>query len=347
MADGSCGPSNAFKGLTHHIEQDRSHQQDRVGPGPQYPAQNFRTTPLNSGLTDQFGAFQNQNAALPQHPSMGWKPYSHSANPPPLPAQAPSFFTQQPTPQAPGFATSIGGSWVNDFQRMSFADAHTNPLHTQSTRGPIPGQPSMASPMRSDYATEMLLQQPAFQSPLIGVHPTSHQAGMFPTMNSMQKPEFIENASLAFDAQADAILEQEFEDAMNEWMLQNGPGAEMSDQNELSAQDGHNLIASLDAATTEPTADDAPEKDSAESRDDLARAAQELVDSLSDNSSEKFRNSHFIALMRRIASQELTVQGNDLVETQPSANTSSGSHVIDAASAISSPPTNGPDPPAL
>ncbi|KAI3333861.1 hypothetical protein F4824DRAFT_469920 [Ustulina deusta] len=344
MADGSCGPSNAFKGLARHIEQDRSHQQDRVAPSPQHPAQNFRSAPLNSGLTAQFGAFQQQNAALPQHPSIGWKPYSHPTNLPSHPAQAATFFPQQPTQLPPGFSSSTSGNWVNDFQQMSFADGHTTPLHNQPTHSAIMGQPSVADTMRSNFAAR---QQPTFQPfrpPPGGLRPINHHVGMFPTNNDIQRPEVVENASLAFNAQTEAILEQEFEEAMHAWMLQNGPGTEMSDQNELSAQEGDNLTASPNATSAEPTAYDTPEKDPAGNRDELARAAQQLVDSLADNTSEKFKNSDFLALMRRIASQELTVQGNDLVETQPSTITNSSSYVTGTTSTAANEPVRTSSP---
>jgi len=39
MADPTCGPSNAFKGLTRHVDQDRSVQRDRVSAGYQQPTQ--------------------------------------------------------------------------------------------------------------------------------------------------------------------------------------------------------------------------------------------------------------------------------------------------------------------
>lgn len=107
------------------------------------------------------------------------------------------------------------------------------------------------------------------------------------------------------DRQAQVAHEQEFENAMSEWMLQNEAGPEMG-QNEL------------DTASAEPTTREAPEDDLVEDQEqqdgELARAAQQLVDSLADNDTEKFKNSKFLALMRRIASQQLTVQGNDLVE---------------------------------
>ncbi|CAJ2507531.1 Uu.00g087170.m01.CDS01 [Anthostomella pinea] len=47
----------------------------------------------------------------------------------------------------------------------------------------------------------------------------------------------------------------------------------------------------------------------------LAHAAQQLVDSVSNNEREKFKNSSFLHVMRRIASQEFAVQDNNLVET--------------------------------
>lgn len=125
---------------------------------------------------------------------------------------------------------------------------------------------------------------------------------------------------------------------MNEWMTQNGPEVETRTQDELSGQDGNSLAANL-AAEAESMAREALKEDSAEDREqetELARAAQQLVDSVADNDSEKFKNSEFLALMRRIASQQLTVQGNDLVEKpQPplSTDTSSDPHTTSIESA--------------
>ncbi|KAI0428476.1 hypothetical protein F5Y09DRAFT_332573 [Xylaria sp. FL1042] len=345
MADSSCGPSNAFKGLARHIEQDRSHQQDRVAPGAQHPLQSFRSAPLNSGLPDQFGAFQQQNATLPQHPSIGLEPYNASPYIHPPLGQAPAFFQRQPAQQPPAFTTSTGDSWVNDFERMVF-DANTSPRHTQPIHGPVIGHSSVADPMRSGFAAPLLRQQPPFQPshpPPIGLHPTSRQVGMFQSNNNMLAPSVFDGAALSLDAHKE-ILDQEFENAMDQWMLQNGPGAETSSHNELNAQDSDMLNANSTAAPVESPDHNAPEKDTAENRDELARAAQQLVDSLADNNSEKFKNSDFLALMRRIASQELTVQGNDLVETQPSRDTGLDSHMDSATSAATTGPVRASHP---
>ncbi|KAF2964473.1 hypothetical protein GQX73_g9103 [Xylaria multiplex] len=342
MADASCGPSNAFKGLARHIEQDRSHQQDRVGPGSQHqhPAQ------VRLSNSYKFGAFQQQNAALPQRPEPDWKGYSHPANLPSHPPHAVTFFPQ-PTSQPAGFAPSAGGTWVNDFQRMSFADAHADPLHTQRPQGPMMGQPSMADPIRSSLAVRQHPASQLFQPSPMAFHPINHQFGTVPaiqTNHNMQTPEYISNTSAIDIAAEEATLQREFEAAMDEWMLQNGPGAETSDQSEINAQDEGSLKASP-YVTSEPTEHDMPEKSSAENRDELARAAAQLVESLAENESEKFKNSDFLALMRRIASQELTVQGNDLVETQPSTDNPPGSHITGSTFAIPSTATDKPSSP--
>ncbi|KAI0811766.1 hypothetical protein GGR55DRAFT_677992 [Xylaria sp. FL0064] len=336
MADSSCGPSNAFKGLARRIEQDRSHQQDRVTPGPQHPVQGFRSGPLNTGLPDQFGAFQQQNATLPQHPSIGLNPYEATPYLPSHSGQTPvgaAFFSRQPAQQRPAFATTTGDSWVTDFERMAF-DAHVRPHHAQTIHGPAMGHPGVANPMHSNIVTPALRHQPPlqpFQPPPIGLHPISQQVGMFQSNNNIPAPSLSDAVALSLDAQKE-LLDQEFEDAMDQWMLQNGPGAETSDHNELNAQESERLDGNS-TAPAESTDNNASEKDTAENRDELARAAQQLVNSLADNNSEKFKNSDFLALMRRIASQELTVQGNDLVETQPSRDGGLDSHITGATSA--------------
>ncbi|KAI1203733.1 hypothetical protein F5X97DRAFT_281840 [Nemania serpens] len=314
MADASCGPSNAFKGLARHVEQDRSHQQDRVAPGSQHPTQNFRSTPLNTGLTDQFSAFQQQTAALPQHPTPNGAFLPHPADVRSHPAQAATFFPPHFTQKPAAFAPGVNDSWVNDFQRMGLSN----------TQEPVMGQ----LPIPFSLASSQLPTPQSFVPPSIGLHPMNQQFGSLAASNNMHMTQFRENASPAFEARAKADLDQEFEDAMNEWMAQNGPEVETRTQGELGGQDDNSLAAEL-TAEVESTAREVLKEDSAEDQEqetELARAAQQLVDSVADNDSEKFKNSEFLALMRRIASQQLTVQGNDLVERpQPPLNTDASS----------------------
>jgi hypothetical protein len=58
------------------------------------------------------------------------------------------------------------------------------------------------------------------------------------------------------------------------------------------------------------------EKEKEGEGDELARTAGQLLDSVQENTSAKFRNSNFLALMRRIRDKEVVVEGNDMVEVK-------------------------------
>ncbi|KAI1823806.1 hypothetical protein F4861DRAFT_508809 [Xylaria intraflava] len=340
MADASCGSSNPFKGLARHIEQDRSHQQDRVTTGPQHFAQGFRSQHFTSDASDQFDAFQ-RGAELPPLAPAGLGPL-----PSPLynPVQAPPSAPLLPAQNVAGIPPNASSGWINEFQRMSSPAAHVHPAHPQHAyQSPNMGQPSSVHPMYpnafSQHPIVGPLQPPPpfqafqpFQPSLAGHYPTGPDIGTLGVDVNRQTPQFIDDASSASNAQDE--LEQEFEDAMHEWMLQNGPAAEMSDQGQLSAESIDESMAkfdnitaglddltlSLDAATAESTAQEKAGEDISEpeqSDAELARVAQQLVDCFADNQSEKFKNSEFLAVMRRIASRQLTVKGNDLVEAEP------------------------------
>jgi len=56
------------------------------------------------------------------------------------------------------------------------------------------------------------------------------------------------------------------------------------------------------------------EADRDKDSDDLSRTAGDLLTSLQDNQSQKFRESNFLALMRRLRDREVKVEGDGLVE---------------------------------
>lgn len=55
-------------------------------------------------------------------------------------------------------------------------------------------------------------------------------------------------------------------------------------------------------------------KDKEYDSDELARTAAQLLDSLSGNQSQKFQESTFLALMRRLRDREVKVEGDKMVE---------------------------------
>ena len=49
--------------------------------------------------------------------------------------------------------------------------------------------------------------------------------------------------------------------------------------------------------------------------DALAKTAQELLEKVEHNNTDKFRNSQFLSLMRKLRDREMKVEGNNMVET--------------------------------
>ncbi|KAI1437105.1 hypothetical protein GGR50DRAFT_647536 [Xylaria sp. CBS 124048] len=334
MADASCGSSNPAKGLAHHIEQDRSHQQDRITTAPQHPAQSFRSTNFTPGISDQFNAFQQQDAVPLPPPMANLEP---SSGLPFHTVQLPPMARLQPGERPAGMPLNAGGNWVNEFQGMNLSAAQATPGHAQPGQTPNMGLPGMPNPMQF----HSFPGQPAFApfQPLQRMHLSQrfHSVLLDPDVNTffdhMGPPPQQE-----FMPDVQAEIEEQFEEAMNEWMLQNGDAAETGlkagdaaeaeDESKLEAEKGDEPKANLDGASAEPTTQEAAAKEdpnNVEKNDEeLARVAQQLVDCFADNQSDKFKNSEFLAVMRRIASRQLTVQGNDLVETpQPSEQSAS------------------------
>lgn len=132
---------------------------------------------------------------------------------------------------------------------------------------------------------------------------------------------------------------------MNEWMLKEGFEGQVADwsveqianqatpsigptasQGIANFVNGEPIIEPA-AAVTEAIDQENHSEDNPLSSTDLARAAQQLVDAVSDNQSEKFRNSSFVEMMRRIAAQEVVIQGNNLVDASQADQDGHPSHV--------------------
>lgn len=65
---------------------------------------------------------------------------------------------------------------------------------------------------------------------------------------------------------------------------------------------------------TIPHSDQADDLQSGDDRDELARTAGHLLDAVGNDTSQKFKESSFLALMRRIRDREVQVEGDDFRE---------------------------------
>jgi hypothetical protein len=113
--------------------------------------------------------------------------------------------------------------------------------------------------------------------------------------------------------------DQEFEASMAEWMAEHGettaatpPTAEewiQIDQELESAadlHDGRDLVTDAEVI----------EKPEDHKQIELAQAAASILGAVDGNQTEKFKNSVFLQVMRRIANHEVVASGSDLVDAQ-------------------------------
>ncbi|KAB5566660.1 hypothetical protein GE09DRAFT_743359 [Coniochaeta sp. 2T2.1] len=158
--------------------------------------------------------------------------------------------------------------------------------------------------------------------------------------------------SAAYDAAFAEFDDGEFEEEVGKWMDKHGPAAELAQRagqptadewNEIDA----NMQQMADAADAAREAGSVGAHEDAQANSDqnnlqaqqeLVKAATDILTAVSDNQSDKFKNSTFLELMRRIRAEEITIQNNALVDVQTGAEIP----IPPAADDGLVPPTAGP-----
>jgi hypothetical protein len=138
----------------------------------------------------------------------------------------------------------------------------------------------------------------------------------------------------AFDAAFAEFDDGEFQHELDNWMAVHGTTAEGAQQRpvEPTAEEWQEINANLeqmaDAADAARVAGDAAlqlqeeqeavitENNKIKTEQELVRAATDILTSVSDNTSTKFKQSTFLELMRRIRDHEVTVVNNSLVDVE-------------------------------
>jgi hypothetical protein len=107
----------------------------------------------------------------------------------------------------------------------------------------------------------------------------------------------------------DAAFEQAFEAANSELAQQGSlePGRGLPSADALN---DYMRLVDVEAEAAQRQHDEPGEEDP----DELARTAGQLLDSVRDNQSQKFQESTFLSLMRRIRDREVRVEGDRMVE---------------------------------
>ncbi|KAK4127299.1 hypothetical protein N657DRAFT_204732 [Parathielavia appendiculata] len=343
MADSMCGPSNGAKNFLAHVDRDRALHQDRLVNTPQAGAGNaFRSqTSFSDGAEAAFGSFQQGGAAidanigpgldmngigpLGYHPT-GARTFGH-----PVPGVPTTMGHIGPGAPAARLASpATGGAshqeWVSQFSGMQLGPGAAGP----STAMSAPAPAGTITPMNP----VLNMQQAPFAMPMYG----GASPGLFSFQNpginpvAQQAPQTVlsqDTAAAAIDVEAfnrafgeydDANFESElaewtekqklanseFAEAQDNWMAEHGPRVETTaDVKPPTADEMEVIDANLEKM--------AQEQDKRRSDDELARAAVDIVNAVADNTSEKFKNSRFFELMRRIGNREVVVEGDSFV----------------------------------
>ncbi|RMZ20242.1 hypothetical protein D0859_15757 [Hortaea werneckii] len=356
MSDALCGPSNPLQQFKAQTSLDRTLQQDRLrshaSPAHQ---QGFRSHDSNAGLLDpEFEAFQAGHPPPPQafhhgppqtfagrggggmHMGMGpaapdWAADFQRMNlssPPPPPAQQ----QHQPMPQGSGWAQSFQQHIAQSAPRAQ-STASPSPLAFQQRARYGPGYGGMG--FQSQFA-------PQHQQPMFGAG--MHQA----------KGKEAVTDEIFGDAAFDRAFEQARDDMMDENQVgldglqhsteyRQDTSGELVDQiqREREIQEQlQEMRPELSKGLQDPAIQEAnaledlaqqpeqmeEEKQENKGQDDdaLAATAEELLNKVEHNKTDKFKNSQFLGLMRKLRDREVKVEGDQMVETtvsQPSVTT--------------------------
>ncbi|CAG7917183.1 unnamed protein product [Penicillium olsonii] len=304
MGDALCGPSNALQNFQKHTSVDRTLQQDRL-TSRQSPSQGFRSQNPQEGILDpEFAAFE-ANLAGPALPDLQHAPHF---------APTHHLATNHGAANHPG-----NSSWASDFQNLQIS----GPAHPAQLQRPNIA-PQVAN---GGWHTEFMRQQTghmpqAQRDPQMrGAYQPSFAPNypMYGSMNQMQPSQIPQSQQKPVEQFDESAFEAAFDQARADMELQ---GANQKDtlnhledthEYEPVTEDirlGSDLIPQTEKQDPQTKGRDA---------DELARTAGQLLDSVRNEQSDKFAQSNFLALMRRIRDREVEVEGDEFreVSTNP------------------------------
>lgn len=286
-----------------------------------------------------FGGFQDGTApmdaafgpGLDMHMGPGARHFGHPA--PGVPGGPAGMASIAPVAPATRLISPATGGpshqeWVNQFSTMQIGGGKA---------GPSAAMPAQMQANRANMAAmnpAMNMQQGNFVMPMYGagalgfapqLNPATQQQQVQPTV-AQESAIDVEAFNRAFGEYDDSNFEtelagwkeqeqaanKEFAEAQDMWMAEHGPHTEPASTKIAPPTPAEMKI--IDANMEEIAAEQDEAKDmAARGNEDLVRAATEIVSSIADNTSEKFKNSRFFELMRRIGNREVVVEGDSFV----------------------------------
>lgn len=340
MADALCGPSNPLQQFKQQTQFDRTLQQDRL-TSRHSPAQGFRSHDPNIAHLDaEFEAFQ-AGVSIPELPRFQQQPPSFAA-----PSQAPSWATDfqrmQISPASSFYQNvsqpgQVSNNWTQGFREHV---GQSTPRAQSSVQSPQAFQ-YRARYGTSGFQNSLAQMNFAHNSMSKGKEPVTEQfdeaaferafdqarEDMMSDVEAMEVPEVAYEAgastgnyqdlldqdsnsqSIDADGKYDSIAGRE---EPNNLALDQEMQEQLDTTNEAMLREDETLLHSDSPRTDQfvPPQDD----------DALADTARELLQRVEHNQSDKFRNSQFLSLMRKLRDREMKVDGDKMVETSVAEN---------------------------
>lgn len=246
-------------------------------------------------------------------------------------------------PSVPAFYGGFDGpgqsntSWVQDFERMQLAQGvRAGPLAAASgTSAALPPQLSsphhqtvngLASAPNYTYmgqGGQMMMATnvgPLGPSRLIPVSIPGSQANQQAGPSSERFDHYPQTVALAANTEealdaAFAAYDNDFRSEMDQWVAQHGPEPTV-DHDEIMKQLADDLDDRRNARDPGVLTQNDPDNRArlkAQEDQELCKYANEVLH-IMEEGNDKFKNSSFTDLMRRIVNREVVVQGNELID---------------------------------
>lgn len=218
--------------------------------------------------------------------------------------------------------------WAADFQNLQISGpSHPVPQHQHPSMAPM-------NPVASAGWQNEFMQHQQQHRPLGGQRPQAYRGfqpsftpGMGLPLHGAAAPAVpLQGATAEHQGPTETFDESAFEAAFEQARADMETVEDVA-TNERVAEASHSDTAEreLHEAELKIGSDNIPEtkkEDSSAQRnnnDELAKTAGRLLDSVSHDQSQKFKESNFLALMRRIRDREVQVEGDDFreVSTNP------------------------------
>lgn len=355
-AAAECGPSNGLQRFKQHTADsvDRTLQQDRLSSRRLHPAQGFRsTTPNAAGVLDpEFEAFQagvDLSLHDRDHQGLFQQPGAFGS-----PSHAPSWatdFQRMAISQPPAASmqhqqhfqpqASTSG-WAQAFQQQHIAQTaprQQNPspsphVFQQRARYGLTGhqthfaQPNYAVSSMQNKGKAPVQAERFDEAAFAAAFDQAHNDLMADVTDDVQEEEVPTAQELLDELEADKF-EAAVEEAATHILKEDGHDLDMAELHPMARAHGPDIEYETTNALREDKQDQIrPHHDD----DALAATAEELLEKVKHNQSDKFRNSQFLALMRRLKDREVRVEGDKMVETANASSAQTTDTTLNASS---------------